>query len=120
MHKIAFAKVFQSCKNGEKFSFCIEKDQAKLQGSLSYDKAHPDRLKLKGVLSGSITLVCDLSGEEYDKILQEDLEFYLSGEIVHLDCFEEVVECKDGKIDLEEILEGELEMIRCDYHTKDD
>ena len=119
MHKVAFAKAFQVCRNGEKLPFCVEKEGAKLQGSLSYDKTHPNRLKLKGVLSGSITLICDLSGEEYDKALQEDLEFYLSGEIVHLDSFEEVVECKGGEINFEEILEGELEMIRCDYHTKE-
>ena len=91
MYQVSFAKTFQACKNGEKFPFCIEKDQVKLEGSLSYDTSHPKRLKLNGILSGSMTLVCDLSGEEYEKTLEEALEFYLSDEIVHLDCFEELV-----------------------------
>lgn len=122
MRKIAFAKAFQICKNGEKVRFCIEENQVKLEGVLSCDKSYPDMLKLNGILSGTIVLVCDLSGEEYSKVLEEPLEFYLSDRIVHLDSeyFEEIVECKEGEIDFEEILHSELEMIRCDYHIKED
>ena len=65
-------------------------------------------------------LVCDLSGEEYLDTLDNEVSFYLSNGKVSLDNehFEEVVECENGSIDLEEILRGELEMIRCDYHIK--
>ncbi len=121
MRKIAFAKAFQSCKNGEEIPFCIEKDEAELKGTLSYNKNYPNLLKLKGILSGTIVLVCDSSGEEYVKTLEEALEFYLSDVIVNLDNehFEEIVECEKGVIDFDEILLSELEMIRCDYHTKE-
>ncbi|TLD86496.1 hypothetical protein [Helicobacter sp. MIT 05-5294] len=122
MHKVAFAKVFQTCKNGDKFPFCVESDEAKLEGVLSFSSNHSNLLKLEGILSGTITLICDVSGEEYVKTLEEPLEFYLSETIVSLDNehFEEIVECENGVIDFNEILCGELEMIRCDYHTKDE
>ncbi|MCI5968521.1 hypothetical protein [Helicobacter sp.] len=122
--QLAFQKAFQTCKNGEKIPFLVESDDKKahLEGILFYDKSHFDLLKLKGILKGSITLICDISGEEYEKTLYEHLEFYLSDGIVHLDNahFEDVIECENGNIDLSEILKGELEMIRCDYHIKDD
>lgn len=121
MYKVAFAKAFQVCRNGEKFLFCVESDKAKIEGALSYHPSHSNLLKFEGVLSGTITLVCDLSGEEYIKTLDEPLEFYLSEGIVSLDNrhFEEVIECEKGIIDFDEILHSELEMIRCDYHSKD-
>lgn len=122
--QLAFQKAFQTCKNGEKISFLVESEdkKARLEGALSYDKSRFDLLKLNGVLKGSITLICDISGEEYEKILDESVEFYLSDGIVKLDNehFEDIIECENGNINLSEILNGELEMIRCDYHTKDD
>ena len=54
--------------------------------------------------------------------MDESLEFYLSDGVVHLESenFEDIIECEKGNIDLNEILNGELEMIRCDYHIKED
>ncbi|TLD84496.1 hypothetical protein LS70_002815 [Helicobacter sp. MIT 11-5569] len=122
--QLAFQKVFQACKNGEKIPFFVESDdrKAQLEGILSYDNSHFNLLKLNGILKGSITLICDISGEEYEKTLNEPLEFYLSDGFVNLDNehFEDVVECENSSINFKEILHGELEMIRCDYHTKDD
>ncbi|EEO25603.1 hypothetical protein [Helicobacter winghamensis] len=122
--QLAFQKAFQTCKNGEKIPFLVQSDdkKAQLEGVLFYEKGHFNLLKLKGILKGSITLICDISGEEYEKILNEPLEFYLSDGIINLDNenFEDVIECENGNINLSEILNGELEIIRCDYHTKDD
>lgn len=122
--QIHFAKALQVCKNGENIPFLVQSNDEKVQleGFLSYDKSHFNLLKLKGILSGTITLICDRSGEEYEKMLDESLEFYLSDGIVHLESenFEDIIECEKGNIDLDAILIGELEMIRCDYHTKDD
>lgn len=122
MSKIAFARAFQSCQKGEKIPFCVEKGQAKLEGILSYHQSHSNLLYLKGILSGTIALICDRSGEEYIKILEEPVEFYLSDVMVNLDNehFEEVIECDKGEIDFDEILHSELEMIRCGYHIKDE
>lgn len=122
--QLAFQKAFQTCKNGEKIPFLVQSDdkKAQLEGVLFYEKGHFNLLKLKGILKGSITLICDISGEEYEKILNEPLEFYLSDGIINLDNenFEDVIECENGNINLSDILNGELEIIRCDYHTKDD
>ena len=114
MNKIPFNRAFQSCKNGEKIPFFIEKDAIKFEGVLAYDSSHREFIKLYGTIRGTIELVCDLSGESYNEGLNEDLEFYLSN-----GHFEDIVECENGQIDLEEILRSELEMIRCDYHIKE-
>lgn len=122
--QLSFPKIFQICKNGEKVPFFVKSDDYKtsLEGVLSYDGAYSNFIKLNGILKGKITLVCDASGEEYEKTLDESLEFYLSDGMVHLnnESFEEIIECENGKIDLNEILRSELEMICCDYHRKDD
>ncbi len=123
MHKLSFSKALQTCKSGEEIPFHIESADKKvcLDGSLSHSKTHPELLKLQGILKGAIALICDRSGEEYEKSLNESLRFYLSDGIVHLDCehFEEIYECLSGVIDFNEILDNELEMIRCDYHIKE-
>ena len=121
MNKIPFNRAFQSCKNGEKIPFFIEKDAIKFEGVLAYDSSHREFIKLCGTIRGTIELICDLSGESYNERLNEDLEFYLSNGQIDLDSehFEDIVECENGQIDLEEILRSELEMIRCDYHIKE-
>ncbi len=108
--KIPFLKAFQTCKNGEKVPFCLQQDSIKFEGFLSYDSSHRDFIRLKAKLQGEIELVCDLRGEEYLESLNQTIEFYLSNGKVSLDNehFEEVVECENGSIDLEEILRGEL------------
>lgn len=123
MQQIPFLKAFQTCKNGEKIPFSVMSADKKvrLEGFLSYDAKHFNLLKLSGILIGSVVLTCDLTGEDYEKALNEPLEFYLSDGIVNLDSehFEEIVECVLGNIDFDEILRSELEMIACDYHAKD-
>ena len=121
MNKIPFNRAFQSCKNGEKITFIIEKDAIQFEGVLVHGSSHREFYKLCGTLRGTIELICDLSGESYNEELNEDLEFYLSNGQIDLDSehFEDIVECENGQIDLEEILRSELEMIRCDYHIKE-
>ena len=69
--QIPFAKALQVCKNGENIPFLVQSNDEKVQleGFLSCDKSHFNLLKLKGILSGTITLICDRSGEEYEKML---------------------------------------------------
>ncbi|MDD6056551.1 MAG: hypothetical protein SOW25_00235 [Helicobacter sp.] len=121
MQTISFFKAFQTCKNGEKIPFIVSFEKATLEGFLSHSKNHYDLLKLQATLKGEITLICDLSGDEYQKKLDESLEFYLSDGIKHLDNgeFLDIFECEKGNIDFLTILKSELEIIRCDYHTKE-
>ncbi|MDE5602454.1 MAG: hypothetical protein K2I71_00820 [Helicobacter sp.] len=119
MPKIPFNKVFQVAKNGEKLPFSVELEGIKLEGFLSL-KNFSELVRLEGTLQGEMRLICDLSGETYTQRLNEVLDFYLSDGMINLEDgnFSEVIECENGMIDLEEILRGELEMIRCDYHIK--
>lgn len=121
-NKIPFTKVFQSSKAGGKIDFLIEEEGVKCSGELFCDESFPDFVRLKGKLQGKITLICDLSGEEFVKTLDEDLAFYLSDGFITLDNehFDDVFECSGGIIDLAAILKSELEMIRCDYHIKEE
>ena len=121
MNKILFNRAFQSCKNGEKILFFIELYAKKIEGDLAYTISHREFIKHCGTIRGTIELICDLSGESYNEELNDDLEFYLSNGQIDLDSehFEDIVECENGQIDLEEILRSELEMIRCDYHIKE-
>ena len=82
--QLLFHKVFQSCKNGEKLPFFVKTNDEKvwLEGVFLCDSIHPNLLKLTGTLQGMITLVCDISGEEYGKELHDSLEFYLSDGII--------------------------------------
>ncbi|MGP1449803.1 MAG: hypothetical protein ACTTJS_01590 [Wolinella sp.] len=78
--------------------------------------------QLDATLHGEIELVCDLSGEEYTRTLNERLYFRVSDGLYNpKDDDEEfdVVEFFHGALDMDELLSSELESIRLDYHVKD-
>ena len=119
MDKIPFG-LFQTCKKNQKIPFTVTFEGATLEGSL-LPKSSSNLIELSAVLKGEIELICDLSGEKYFRTLNENLDFLLSDGIVNLNNghFQDIIECENGIIDLQEILRSELEMIRCDYHIKD-
>ncbi|MCE3036916.1 hypothetical protein LW135_03605 [Helicobacter sp. faydin-H20] len=79
---------------------------------------------LKGNLSGSVTLECFRSGEEFEKTITQELVLYISDGIwdiqsqSKLDSFD-VIEFFDGFIDIETIVSDEIELIKSDYYTKE-
>ena len=119
MDKVPFS-LFQTCKNNQKIPFTVTLEGATLEGSL-LPKSSSSLIKLSAILKGEIELICDLSGEKYFQTLNESLDFLLSDGIVNLNDghLQDIIECENGIIDLQEILRSELEMIRCDYHIKD-
>lgn len=121
MKQIPFARAFQICRGDSILPFDIYIDRVQFKGHLSYDASRSDFLKVNAGLTGELDLICDISGEEYTKKLDESLEFYLSDGVVNLnsDNFDDVFECGGGIIDFEEILKSEIESIICDYHTKE-
>ncbi|CAM2949245.1 hypothetical protein [Helicobacter burdigaliensis] len=127
-HKIPFARALQTLRNEQKIPFCFDfksengKDNVVLEGALTPCEYDTRLLKFNARLSGELELVCDISGQEYIKTLDEKLEFYLSEGIFVCESenFEEIIECENGMIDFSEILRSELEMIRCDFHSKED
>lgn len=114
--KIEFKKITHEPKE-----FSLSLNKCSLQGrvwkvekSLFYVDAH---------LSGSIELICDLSGEEYVQELDEKLNIRVSDGIYAPKPEDEefdVVEFFHGVLDLEELLRGELESIRLSYHSRGD
>ena len=74
---------------------------------------------LKGNLNGSLKKSCDICAEEFELLLDEDVEFYISdGVYEDVDNIElDVVESLDGNADMEELLNSEVELIKSDYHS---
>lgn len=85
---------------------------------------------LEAKLVGEIELVCDRSGETFIQAIDEALVLYISDgfwdtqsqrtgacETTALDALD-VIECFDGLIDLDSILQSEIESIKLDYHYK--
>ena len=97
-------------------NFEKSQDQVTLKGFLQYDKEKLVLLdaKLKGVLNTE----CAICGEEFDLEVDEDLKFYIS-DGVYVDennSMIDVVEASDGQLDVDELLESEIELIKSDYH----
>lgn len=75
-------------------------------------------------LAGEIALICDRSGEEFLQSIDEKLVLYIADGLwdTQSQRFEafDVIECFDGFIDLDSILQSEIESIKLDYHSKGD
>jgi uncharacterized metal-binding protein YceD (DUF177 family) len=72
-------------------------------------------------LKGTLEKSCDICAEEFNLSVDEDIEFFISDGIyesqekIDLD----VVESFDGSVDIEELLDSEIELIKSDYHACD-
>lgn len=122
-HKIPFALVAQ--RGDTPLEFSLQDGGVTFSGKLSQSRKFSSKngrlVELKGELKGAISLVCDLSGDEFEKSLDESVCLWLSDGIYENDPsgeFLDVIECMGGVIDLKEICCSELELIRSDYHTK--
>lgn len=76
-------------------------------------------IKLDSTMSGTIKLVCDISGEEFIKNIDEKVIIFVKNgyyEETHIDENLAVVEVFDNFIDLNSIFLGEIESLKLDYH----
>lgn len=72
--------------------------------------------QLNGTIAGSISISCDICAEVVERALNEEVSFYLSDGIVHENDNElEIVEIENSVIDLDELFNSELELIKSDY-----
>jgi len=72
---------------------------------------------LDAKISGKIPLVCDRCAEEFEENLNEHLEMLISdGFYDGSDENYDIIEAENGLIDFEIILQGELNLIKGDYH----
>lgn len=97
--------------------FEVKSGKMTFKGYLQYDA---DKLiLLKAKLSGKIDLNCDICADEFMLDVDEDLEFFISDGIYEKDddLLLDVVEALDSSIDLEELMNSEIELIKSDYHS---
>jgi uncharacterized metal-binding protein YceD (DUF177 family) len=109
--KITLRKVTKSPLEFEK-----SLDGINIKGTLVYDT---DKLiLLEAKLSGNIEIECAVCGEEFDLEVDEELKFHISdGVFVDEDnSMIDVVEAKNGELDIDELLHSEIELIKSDYH----
>jgi len=99
--------------------FEVKSNEITFKGYLQY---HSGKLiLLKADLSGFITKPCDSCAEEFKMPTDEKVEFFISDGIymdnnsIELD----VVESFDGTVDIDELLNSEIELIKSDYHNCD-
>lgn len=116
--KIEFKKIAATPK-----SFSLESEGVVFSGEVS--RISSKLFEIKARLGGEITLVCDLSGEEYQKALDESLVLYISNGVWDTQSQSDlmtdfdVIEFFDGFIDFEYILQSEINSIKMDYHIKE-
>jgi len=97
--------------------FEVKSDEITFKGYLEY---HTGKLiLLKANLSGFLIKNCDICAEEFKLPVDEDIEFFICDGIyedrddIELD----VVEVLNDIVDMEELLNSELELIKSDYHS---
>lgn len=72
--------------------------------------------QLNGTISGSITIPCDVCAEMVERNLDEELSFYLSDGIITSNEDElDIVEITTAMIDMEELFNSEIELLKSDY-----
>ena len=100
--------------------FEVKSDEITFKGYLQY---HTGKLiLLKAKLEGSLLKSCDICAEEFRLSLDEDVEFYISDGVYEDDDNIEydVVESLNGEVEIEELLNSEIELIKSDYHSCDE
>jgi len=76
---------------------------------------------LQANINGPLTTQCDICGDDFIMRLDENVKFFISDGIFEDDGSTEldVVESFDGSVDVKELLNSEIQLIKSDYHTCD-
>ncbi len=97
--------------------FELKSNEITFKGYLEY---HTGKLiLLKANLSGILIKDCDICAEEFKLSVDEDVEFFICDGIYEDDSDIEldVVEVLNDIVDMDELLNSELELIKSDYHS---
>jgi uncharacterized metal-binding protein YceD (DUF177 family) len=99
--------------------FSIESNNIVFKGSLKYDGEN--LVLLQATITGSLDLDCYLCSNDVVLPLNEDVEFLISdGAYSGMREDFDVVESFDGNINIEELLNSEIELIKSGYHSCED
>jgi uncharacterized metal-binding protein YceD (DUF177 family) len=97
--------------------FDIKSNEITFKGYLEY---HAGKLiLLNAKLNGLLDIQCNQCGEDFKLPIDEEVKIFISDglyeddENIELD----VVESFDSMVDLDEVLNSELELIKSDYHS---
>lgn len=97
--------------------FDVKSNEITFKGYLQY---HGGKLiLLKANLQGTILKDCDVCAEEFTIPLDEKIEIFICDGMykdddgINLD----VIESFDGEVEIEELLNSEVELIKSDYHS---
>lgn len=97
--------------------FEVKFDKITFKGYLQY---HANKLiLLKAKLSGNIDTDCDVCADKFNLNVDEDIEFFISDGIYKNSedtLLLDIVESLNSIIDLEELMNSEIELIKSDYH----
>jgi hypothetical protein len=67
------------------------------------------------VMSGKITVDCDICGDTFDLSINEKQELKVSDGVSEKEDLD-IIECQNHVVDFDEIVESEIASIRSDYH----
>lgn len=108
--KIEFKKVLVTPKE-----FNIETENIKFSGEMFYEKNN-NLVVLDSVLKGQVETQCDRCTDKFNMNIDENLKIKISNGIYNGTLEDDIFEVFNGKIDFNEILKSEIELIKSDYH----
>ncbi len=97
--------------------FEVKSEKMVFKGNLQYDTNKLILLQAK--LSGSLQTDCSVCANEFEKSVDEDINFFISDGMYESasDTLVDVVECFDSMIDMDELLNAEIELVKSDYNN---
>ena len=108
--KIALIKV-----KSLEIPFEVKADSVSMSGFLKPKSRN--LIQLEATIDGKLELSCDRCGEAVEEVLHEPLTLLVSdGAYEDINNDFDIVECFDGFINIDEILESEINLIKSDYH----
>lgn len=117
--KIEARKITSNPRN---FSLDLVSDSYKIKVNGNLSKLSNGLIKIDSTMAGELDCICDLSGEEFRKNINDEIVLFAKDGIwnSHQDRdYFDVIEFFGGYIDLEFIFKSELESIRLDYYIKE-
>ncbi len=108
--KIALIKV-----RSQEIPFEVKADSVSMSGFLKPQSK--SLIQLEASIDGKLDLSCDRCGEAFEEVLHEPLTLLVSdGAYEDINNDFDIVECFDGFINIDEILESEINLYKSDYH----
>ena len=87
-----------------------------MKGTLEINRR--DFVLMKGHLKGNLEVACDVCAEPFDIMLDEDVRLLLYNGIYNgFDNEYDIVEVDNEIINIDELLNSEIELIKSDYHS---